>query len=174
MTYLLIQQIQSTWTAKSRGMPAANKRNAVPERLRFPNVDYPYHNQYYVNENHFDEWAQFQRRTRDWQAAIGSEMSIHCLTLNIVEGNLNLDYCHRVGLAGLPHRDHTQITKRLFALPPGEWGQIIYNGRTQAQDEGFWIYHKWVFNIAFVDQVKPNLFLVDSPSHQYSDMADLF
>lgn len=162
-------------------MPKAAERNAVPEVFPFASSQPLRKDLYYVNEIHCDEAYDFKPTVQETSHQLDKKINLHCVTLRPSMNELNVLYRHQPERAGAPTRKHSSKTISLFGLHPNESGQIIYNGRSQLIDEGHWIYQKWVFNIAFYEQVNENIF-VDNPftykyepfTYKYEDLADLF
>lgn len=138
---VVAQWVRTSWTKRSRGGPAATRRNAAPVGFSLPTLRFPA-----VHEITIQEWYDFAPRdtVRD-----GAPEGV---------GLTEQDGCLRVELTDLPvGRPHRWWRPRPILLAPGEWLRWQLNYRTTTMHSGDWIYHLRTLNLAY-GPVPPHVF----------------
>jgi hypothetical protein len=166
---LVIQRITTDWTKSSRGGTGAATRNAVPESLVLP----PFVGgaNAIVHEATYLENDAFRCRDKFQETEISQSWHLGAMMLYRHENYVSVKFSWQWDTAGAPER----WPHEAFALRPGQWGQLRYNGRFGPTTScgAVWWYRKEVFNIAFVDPVNLNLFVATQPNFSKSEMARL-
>lgn len=140
MNNIVIQHIETYWTKKSRGSPAAAWRNAVPEI--FP-ISIPFelksvilHEVNYHEHNHFkDPVIDYREIDKDQQRQLG-------FRFDVIAESVSVSRFSRSGR----HRE-------FGFLEPHAWLRVITNERVSI--EHTWTYYKHVYNIYYgqIDKV---------------------
>jgi hypothetical protein len=60
-----------------------------------------------------------------------------------------------------------------LVLRMGEWGQLRYLGRHAGIWSSYHVYKKYVYNIGWLQDVSPRLFIDSEPHHRYDSMPDV-
>jgi len=167
---IIVQHIEARWTKRSRGMPGAAARNAVPRVMPLPSFppgpDGIRVHKVMVNEEHGFDLHQHtgiiepgQSFTRYWTLQF-----VPTGTAVVVEFKYNREE------HGLPPRRATRHP--IFLLAPGEVGTLHINGRFSYTSGQFYKQH--FVNIASVESASHDLF-VRAPADRFLDMtADLY
>ena len=166
-TMLIIQHLETIWTKKSRGMPEAGIRNAVPRKLEIP-VKATRVDGIFIHKVTAREWEDFslehkteiiENDKRYWTLAFRRES-------DAVQVLFTYDYISH----GQPERkDHRTP---LFKLVLGEWGSFHINGRFASYSGQYYTQH--FLNIGNIAEFKPDLFLESEPKVHINKMDHLF
>lgn len=164
---MIVQHIETRWTKRSRGMPGAAARNAVPHALPLPLMEGPtgaFH-LHRVTIHEEEGFFPYQR------TAMGTEVEKYWSLTFVPAGDaVAVRFQYDFYEHGYPYRRATP--HRLFTLAPGEVGVLHINGRFSAWMGEYYAQH--FVNIAHADAVPANLF-TDFPPHYFVDRrAKLF
>jgi hypothetical protein len=199
---ILIQQIETRWTKRSRGAPGSTPRNAVPDAARLPaerisayGAVVAYHFVGYGERNDFEQPGESLRLYKDFENA-GEEFYMAPFGHNRAVTSKPRPSLARTTLQGW-----TELGEVLFRLeadllkancnpanqgeprrrPPisfelatGQWGQAIRNARYTVGFDALWMYGKTVLNIGLFDSLADDLYLETSPSLSQQQMAQLW
>ena len=150
---IIIQHIETQWTKKSRGNPAATLRNSIPESFSFNGV--PSHKGVQLQKINYSETDNFaEPKISDFKAINDNQLRALGLELEESDGKA------LVRLWGTPWRGSPGISSKVGVIPDGKWLRVITNERTSW--EHTWVYYKHVFNI-FYDSANK---LIDGVVHQ--------
>ncbi|TQV73897.1 hypothetical protein FLL45_13615 [Aliikangiella marina] len=169
---LIIQEIVSRWTKKSRGAPGAAIRNSVPEFLvvSVPNSKMESDSWIYQREI-FDEFKNFKEPFKQINVLRPFKLNKFGVTdLSALEDKVAVKVNYG-SWGGAPIRDYQE--NEAFMLSTKEIGQVRYNWRV-SHDEGGWAYEKTVLNIALVSEFDSSLFVNSKPNYIYEDMPNLW
>jgi hypothetical protein len=163
---IIIQHITTLWTKKSRGMPGAEKRNAVPHRLLLPAASQPlppiFVHQVRAEESDFQLKQTTQFPTSDeqyWSFQFQQQAD-----------QLEVLFTFSWTEHGAP--DRGSYTRPLFSLKQNQTGAFSINGRFSSYDDQYYASH--TVNLGFVDRFHDNLFLTQAPDHSIDLRAHLF
>ena len=170
---LVVQQIHTSWTKQSRGMPAAAARNATPGAVELPLGQMQLDHGLLLHIIRCRE-PVFEPQSEVSSRPLVDELTIECLIITLEDDVAHVDYCHLPHVAGAPVRARSSHQDRVFTLNGGETGQVAYNGRTSTLDDGVWAYSKWTINVGFVPGAKGDLFTAREFDHRFRDMVDLW
>ncbi len=84
-----------------------------------------------------------------------------------IEPTIITDYSHM----GAPGRSVPLVPLR---LRQGEWGQIRYLGRYAVGWDMYHVYKKYVYNIGWLWEVPPHIFIDTQPHHRYDSMPNVW
>lgn len=84
-----------------------------------------------------------------------------------LEPTIITDYSHM----GAPGRSVPLVPLRLRR---GEWGQLRYLGRHTIIWSGYHMYKKYTYNIGWVWEVSPRIFIDTQPHHRYDSMPNVW
>ncbi len=167
---LIIQRIKVTWTKKSRGMPGAFKRNAIPHVLELPES----HNNkaidavLFIHEAHADEDNNFQLNHK---TEILNDMKRYwSFTLHQEEDIIRILFTYNYHEHGQPKRQADKTS--IFKLEPNDIAQFLINGRYTSYSGQF--YMQYVVNFANVERYSLRLFLDNQPSYIEDKLDHLF
>ncbi|QDU02069.1 hypothetical protein V6x_17570 [Gimesia chilikensis] len=164
---IIIQHITTLWTKKSRGMPAAEKRNAVPHRLLLPEAPRP-PPPVFVHEVIAQEGNNFQlQQTTEFPA---SEEQYWSFQFQQQADQLEVLFTYSWTEHGAP--DRGSYTRPLFSLKLSQTGAFAINGRFSS--DGGQSYAAHSVNLGFVNRFHNNLFLTQAPAHSIDLRAQLF
>tara|TARA_R110002049_G_scaffold203619_1_gene374172 strand:+ start:1619 stop:2113 length:495 start_codon:yes stop_codon:yes gene_type:complete len=163
---IIIQHITTLWTKKSRGMPAAEKRNSVPHRLLLPVASQPlppvFVHQVFAEENDF----QLKQTTQ-----FPTSEELHWSFQFQQQGDqLKVAFTYSRTEHGTP--DRGSCTRPLFSLKLNQTGTFSINGRFSSYQGPY--YQSHTVNLGFVDRFHDNLFLTQPPDHSIDLRAHLF
>jgi hypothetical protein len=163
---VVVQQVRTIWTKKSRGGPGAVRRNVVPEACAIPLKQIPERGIELIHhEVTFREKDAFAKPIH--KVTINTTLrplAVGCVAIHIGADHVTMEFQYRADCAGAPNRGWAQ---RIIPLAIGEWGQIAYNGRFAPGWHGDWWYEKTVVNAAIVDHLSDHLFTGESPTYRY-------
>jgi hypothetical protein len=168
---IYIQRVMIDWTAQSRGMPGAAKRNRC--KISFPLADAEiqtlsagegYSN---VVMREHDDFIPSQNieafRQKPGKPDVGA------LSIKRMPRKMVVRYQYSWLHVGAPDRSHRPAIT--CEIKPGELARVEYNGRFSFP-AGDWWYHYVIFNVVYTDQLAAESFLAE-PNHHIRDMADL-
>lgn len=166
MTTLLVQHIVLQWTKRSRGMPNAARRNAVPTRYAVPTPTVP--GTMHVHEVRSAEWQDF--RPEQSLASLDPVQKQGPFGFTVHDGELTVSYTYSGLTFGQPNRG--RYRHRLFRLKTGETGRFLINGRFSSYS-GQW-YAQHVLNVAWLAAFDADVFLGGSPTYEVNKLVHLF
>lgn len=170
---LIIQEITTLWTIKSRGAPGAVDRNRVPEALLVPKLIKPISAEAWIyHRAEFGERDQFQAPTETVQVLTPFELTAFgILAISGVKAYflIDIDYA---AWKGAPRRDYQR--RHAFQLRLSETGTVKYNWRTSVGDIGYWAYQKSVIHVGWLDRYSRSVFTDQKATHQFEDMSSLW
>lgn len=163
----LIQHIETIWTKKSRGMPVAQKRNAVPRILEIPNSNTEstgliIHKVIADEKNDFElnhELQSFNDRNKYWSFTFENENDL-----------LLVYFAYTYFQHGQPKRDERRF--KIFTLKLNDWGSFHINGRFTSYSGQH--YRQHFVNIAHIDKFNHQIFLDTKPKIFINKMENLF
>jgi hypothetical protein len=164
---VVIQRLMTDWTKRSRGGSEATARNAVPQALILP--AYVGKSEAVIHEARFLETDAFRCRDELTEIELNVSWQIGAMTLCRQHDSIVVQFAYRMDTAGAPER----WSRNAFALRPGKWGRLLYNGRFSGRSEGEWWYRQDVFNIACTDLMDRRVFIDTTPNYTVSEMARL-
>ena len=162
-----VQIVSVHWTKRSRGYPAADRRNQIPRA--FPLL--PQGENFQVIERRdfremdSGEFACVAVRTG---TAISLPRIIDGLALEAQGNQLLVQLQWNVNFHGMPRRHSPSRTLRIAA---GEVAQISINGRHSAEAQ--W-YTQHCYNIAFAEAIAQDVFVMAGFQHVLSLEENLF
>lgn len=177
---VLVQWIAVTWSKAARGGELAGLRSTVPEALPLPPAAFAGHpGQAAVHRVSFAEHNRFASPAQETleQVPFLTTLVLGCVSLAAGDGMVSLRYTWQ---GGAPARRSPGPSGRLaplthtLAIRLGQWARIRYNGRFSDMDTGNWWYERHTFNIGFLAEVNPQVFIATCPSEEYSQLADLW
>ena len=170
---IVLQQIHTIWTKKSRGGPGAVQRNAVPEVAKIPlqqvrssDVSLLLHRLTYHEREGFSH--PHERLEENLSV---KPLQIGCMTIDYGEGILIASFRYTRECGGAPERGWMRKTLQIGL---NEWGQIVFNGRFSPAWEGDWWYEKTVVNMGLFDQPSNSVFTRSQPTYRYAAMSHLY
>ena len=136
----IIQIIETQWTKKSRGAPAASSRNAIPEVLPIPDSDleHPAVLHHVVFSEHTNFIPGACSRVTCFSEHDSTKWRI-CVT----PSGRGLE----IQFFGTPFAQTTGRATESILLEANTWLQIVANRRI-SQEDG-WAYRKFVYNIFY-------------------------
>lgn len=165
---ILIQFITVQWSKASRGAPGAALRNAVAETFPLSFEILSGNPGVHLQNIRLSESQQFQDPVTSLQTHLNTA-GLSKLNLHIEKAN---SQC-RIFYWGDIKRPIYPKIKHAFSLLPGEYGQIISNGRDPVEDT--WHYEKHIYNIYFgQSSISESHFLENAPDRYYKDEVNLF
>ncbi len=166
---LIIQHILVHWTKSSRGGAEATKRNAVPNALPISLTQ--------TSETGLLQYICYREET---QFTAKESTTLLLLERNYTIGATIISPTNTDGAlvkfrwsywtSGAPERLNN---RKDLTLVPGEWCQVLWNGRFTDGDTGQWWYEKHVVNIA-VGDISRQLFRETAPTYRHDATALLF
>ncbi len=164
---IVVQHIETIWTKKSRGMPGAAKRNAVPRKLEVPKCDF--------GPDGILIHKVFAREDDDFNLEQKTEMlnesnKYWTLTFQPKDSAVQILFAYNYYEHGHPDRGTYRGT--LFRLGPRKQGTLHINGRFSSYSGQYYKQH--FVNIGNVDKFNPKLFLENKPDYFVDKMANLF
>ncbi len=162
---LVVQLVEILWTKKSRGIPGADLRAALPRQFGIEPGEAPYVFQHLC----LAEWRDFS------PVLVKNEARS---TVPRTEGSLYLraddPAAVRLGLLGQASggqpRRHSVM--QAITMRPGEFSRLVINGRHTSYS-GQW-YSELVYNVAYGQNIASGRFLQGEPDHRFSLQAHLF
>lgn len=164
---IIIQHITTLWTKKSRGMPAAEKRNAAPHRLLLPAAPRPLPS-IFMHQVSAEEQTDFQLQQTTLIPA--SEAQYWSFQFQQQADQLEVWFTFSWTEHGAP--DRGSYTRPLFNLKQNQTGAFSINGRFSSDQGQHYASHS--VNLGFVDRFHDNLFLPQAPDHRVDLRAHLF
>jgi hypothetical protein len=169
---ILVQEIITTWTKRSRGGPLAAARNAVPET--YPLASLPVLPPQAACLHHTIVFGEANDFAHPKEQVISytprEELRFGCVSITPIGDQVQVIYTYDMGCGGAPQR--YGLPQLAFTLHRNEWGQILYNGRFP--NDYIWTYRKHVCNIGVFDQVKAEVFVQLSPKHHHDRLVDVW
>jgi hypothetical protein len=166
---LVLQHIVTHWTKNSRGGAEATKRNAVPETLPISLTQASevglLQDVCYREETQFTAKESITPLLLEKSYPIGATI----ISPTNADGAL-VKYRWNYWTSGAPER---LSNRKDLTLVPGEWCQVVWNGRFTDGDTGQWWYEKHVVNIA-VGSITRQLFRETTPTFRYDATVLLF
>ena len=163
---ILIQHIETIWTKRSRGMPGAAKRNAVPRVLVVAATDAST-DAIFLHKVACKEGNGFAPEQQT--EVIDSPKQYWSLAFDDENGFLVGSFTYDLHKHGQPSRHHSRT--RIFKLREGEYGALHINGRHTYYSGQFYTQH--VVNVAFLNAFDSEVFLKE-PDMCVNLMANLF
>jgi hypothetical protein len=164
---ILVQHIKTIWTKKSRGMPGAAKRNAIPRKLEILN-DKVASCKIFIHEVFAQEWEDFNLEQKT--EVFTKSNKYWTLTFLDFKDEVQILFTYDYYEHGQPNRAAYQ--KPLLKLRLGETGSLHINGRFSSYSGQYYKQH--FVNIGNVCQFNSNLFLENEPNHHVDKMVHLF
>ena len=176
MSKLLIQKIHTQWTKKSRGGQSAAHRSAVPDLFPLQIPSEPVKDDLFARHHiGCDEWNNFVPQYIVETRKISYLLHHECLEVELRDGVCKVFYVHRPERVRALIRGHSGYPKNVATLLPGEWCQVIFNGRTTIYDTGEWCYNKMVYNCFSGDLIAlSNSFPSNGPKCCKKDLSHLW
>ncbi|MGB8646800.1 MAG: hypothetical protein WCF84_16285 [Anaerolineae bacterium] len=172
---LIVQNIITTWTKKSRAGADAGERNAVLEMLPLPSLpEVAPPDVLIYHEAVFAEQEQFipKHRFRMQELIANRWLHYRCVHVRWTAAVVEAKFVYTPTCGGAPQR--SEYPRVVLHLARGTWGQIRYNGRfTSMSGDRDWSYRKTVVNIAYCDELMLEPF-AGAPVKVFSEMADLW
>ena len=163
MTTLVIQHIITSWTKESRGGQAATRRNAVPivDRLPIPKT----RAKIVVHTLNYKEEDNFLTPSSELSTDGSLPMTLDCISIKQLGPDIlvSVRYNHSMGA---PERGWI---RKDMKVSPGEWVQILSNGRFGGDME--WLYRHEAWNIAYVAEPDARIFTHSTPKVAFSALA---
>ncbi len=165
---VIIQLIFVRWTAKSRGAPEANLRNAVTKSLPIQ----PDQSGFLFEKFNFDERNGFAQTEPSRLVKDRMPEEIDNLFLEIQNEDLIVGFHYNLSDIGKPVRHDKSHALRLHS---GQYGRLVVNGRHTSVIEEYpnW-YSQHIYNIALVEQPTSDWFTSRKPDQICDLQADLF
>jgi hypothetical protein len=155
---IVAQRVLTEWTKRSRGAPAATRRNAVPEGFPVPSgtgahlVAARERDDFVPAEVVSDGVPGVRWEVRDGRLAVTAATDVWCRCFTV-----------------FPQR----AEKVVLLLEPGTWGRWRVNFRLWEDfNSSEWHYQKWVVNVAHRVPAMNGLFL-GSPDVRVDDLVQL-
>jgi hypothetical protein len=168
---VVVQQILTSWSKKSRGGEGAVKRNAIPEVAPVPMHCIKTERLTLLHQSlSYSEWDGFAPREKIEVNPTLRPVVIGGVTVNDDDEVAVASFQYNLG-CGAPERGWARKTLR---IAEGEWGQILYNGRFAPPWEGPWWYEKMVVNIGLFSHLSSGVFTHCAPTCRFSAMGHLF
>ena len=173
---LIIQHITIHWTKQSRSAEGATLRNSVPDRLDLPYKVEPENDNTLIEHTvAFREKNQFsepEQEVSQRELTLGKREKYRCVNVRWEDGKAKVVYQYEPFKGGAPKR--TEYPRQVLTLAPGEWGQVMYNGRhVSLFRQSGWSYKKDIVNVAVLEESLLEPFKKE-PKNTFSDMAHLF
>ncbi len=164
---IVIQHIITLWSKKSRGMPDAEKRNAVPHKLLLPDAPQPLPH-VFAHKVIAEEGNDFQLK----QTTLFPEPAQQYWSFQFQQqaDQLEIWFTYSRTEHGAP--DRGSYSRLLFSLKQNQTGAFSINGRFSSYDDQYYASHS--VNLGFVDRFQDNLFLTQTPEHSIDLRATLF
>ena len=177
---LVVQQLTTTWSKRSRGGDGARRRrNAVPLAVAVPAdcsvgaVDgWRHHVVAFGEANGFTAVGRPCRRGGpDTPVRAGCVL----VTLGGVGAEVAVDFQHLDGVPSRTRLDRTGTLSpvRLAPLAPGQWCRIRYNARHADRDTGHWWYELIVVNVGLFRPSAGYSFTRTPPAYLLDELARL-
>lgn len=163
---IIIQHITTLWTKKSRGLPGAEKRNAVPHRLLLPAASQPLP-PVFVHQVRAEE-SDFQLK----QTTQFPDQPEHYWSFQFQQQADQLEVWFTFSWTEHGAPDRGSCTRPLFNLKQNQTGAFSINGRFSSDQGQHYALHS--VNLGFVDRFHDNLFLTQAPDHSVDLRAHLF
>jgi hypothetical protein len=167
---IVVQHIETRWTKRSRGMPGAAARNAVPRVMPLP----AFREEALgicVHKVVADEEHGYDLHQRMELIEPGPGFMRHwSLRFVIAETAVLVEFRYSTGEHGLPRRREGRHP--LFRLAPGDVGTLHINGRFSYTSGQFYKQH--FVNVASVESATHDLFMRATANHFVDMTADLF
>ncbi|TDP96213.1 hypothetical protein [Labedaea rhizosphaerae] len=152
------QVVTTSWTKRSRGAPAADRRNAAPISFPLPDVTLPV-----LHEVMMDECSDFEPR----EQATHSVPDASIVTLKLVNAQLRVQAT--ASPWGSVRRRHRPPAVNLTL---GSWVRWMLNYRLVDTSTGEWSYRAETLNLAY-GPVGADVFLGE-PTHLVDERMSLF
>ncbi len=161
---IVIQAVRVEWTKRSRGMPRAARRNAVPEAWSVQGAG---DCAVLLQEVQFSEHDGFRtpyiRAVKDPDTEV-----LHAYGLELARTTGGVAVYFR----GDPWRPQYPGPRKVFTLQDGEWARLVSNGRTSYEDT--WAYATHVFNIGITSADPETCFTAGIQRPGYADEVQLW
>ncbi len=164
---IVIQHIITLWSKKSRGMPDAEIRTAVPHKLLLPDAPQPLPHAF-AHKVIAEEGNDFQLN----QTTLLPEPAQHYWSFQFQQqaDQLEIWFTYSRTEHGAP--DRGSYSRLLFSLKQNQTGAFSINGRFSSYDDQYYASHS--VNLGFVDRFQDNLFLTQTPEYSVDLRATLF
>ncbi|MBE1464154.1 hypothetical protein [Kibdelosporangium phytohabitans] len=150
---LSVLWVRTHWSKKSRGGPAAARRNAAPVAFALPDNG--------IHEVTMQEWRDYKPT---WRTAELSPKEVSLTEEST--GRLRVHLTENP--YGLPHRKRHPAVR----IAPGEWIRWQINYRFVSCCSGEWTYRQDTLNLAY-GEANPGTFLT-TPTRNVDERAHLF
>lgn len=164
---IIIQHITTLSTKKSRGMPGAEKRNAVPRKLLLPGTPHPLP-PIFVHKVSAEERNDFHLKQTTHLPA--SEEHYWSFRFQQQADQLEVWFTYSRTEHGAP--DRGSYSRPLFNLKLNQTGAFSINGRFSSYQGQYYASH--FINLGFVNRFHDNLFLTQTPDHSIDLRTHLF
>ncbi len=153
---IIIQQICTTWTTKSRGAPGSIRRNAVPKSVPVDLEECTFLFERYI----FKEWDSFKQEREVHMVKNLIPYRVGNLLLKCQNDELDIGFRWRLTEGvGFPQRHEI---KSAFHLSSGMFGRLLINGLERHRGSSTY-YSQDIYNIALVGQPTPDFFISCEP-----------
>jgi len=177
MSIIVVQEINTRWSKKSRGGADAERRNAVPHRLEIstrsiPTGAIPVHGATVVHHKaYYDEGDAFAEPRIDFAVNPLLPLKIGCVAVDPTDTGAIAAFRYDTAFGGAPERGWARKT---MWVELGTWVQIAYNGRFSIGYDGYWEYRKTVVNVGVFEHISSRAFTSTDPSDRFEAMGHLF
>lgn len=163
---IIVQHIETRWTKRSRGMPGAAARNAVPRVMPLPPGPEAAAG-IYLHRVTADEDGGFDLHQLTGIIEPGRDFTKYW-TLQLVSAGsaIMVEFKYVAQAHGLPRRRENRHP--IFRLEPGETGTLHINGRFSYTSGQYYKQH--FVNIANAEAASRNLFTAAAADH-FTDMT---
>jgi hypothetical protein len=184
----IIQQVLVEAGKEMRGAGGAQIRSQIARGYPIPNdmrtspaETFKLHRLIFTELNSFTspvkETLSYEIWTRPNFAVVG------CVAISHRDEQLAVGYVWSREEGGAPKRldslpseaDEIPVGGEAFALDPGQWGCIVYNGKTTGASTGKWYYRYVTVNVAWGEKSSEDLFTrCGEPAHTYKNLRSLW
>jgi hypothetical protein len=184
--YLVVQNIQVTWTKEMRSGLFATTRNQIPERLPLPFHKLPeleagciYHEVQFHQPPEYGELEEFIEivpMAESYKFGIievvpqEEAVAVRFVATNGVDSTSNVIFEYE----GMKTPRRT-VPVQPLTIKHGQWGQIRYNGRTFINPHKLnKLFLKHIFNVGWFPDLNWKAFFDEKPYKTYSNLVDLW
>jgi hypothetical protein len=173
---IMVQEIRTHWSKKSRGGKLATERNAVPDAVAIPGEKIKKPMRGLIEHSvAYNEWQGFSlcERSSLTQEPAG-RVRLGRLLIEPIGEELHIsfeNYAKYEGMLIRPAQSEGLLLTRM-RLQSRQWGRVLYNERF-SYEEGWW-FEKRVFNIGLFEKFEGDVFVSTKPAQVISQMAKLW
>lgn len=182
---VVAQVIETTWGKRARGGGLAVQRSRVPECLPLPTWKQAPESICVVHHVEYDGRNNFAASTveRIVQHVAFPVVLCNCVELHREGPTLHVIFGGDYTLEGQPGTifgyrrmgsPGRTIPHEPFTLHTGSWGQIRYFGRFALGSDGYIVYKKYAYNIAWRVPPAHQLFLATQPHRRFASLPRLW